>query len=101
FDGANSGGNLMTGVDGRSVCVRSTTRTALLAIAAANCVITVVPDITYLPFKAGGRGRGRDTAWQLPSGLWVRFGRPSHHRNEIPHMRSTHFLWRSCHVQCD
>src|SRR5262249_266410 len=27
--------------------------------------------------KAGGRGRGRDTAWQLPSGLWVRFGRPS------------------------
>ena len=25
-------------------------------------------------FKAGGRGRGRDTAWQLPSGLWVRFG---------------------------
>jgi len=24
-----------------------------------------------------GRGRGRDTAWQLPSGLCVRFGRPS------------------------
>ena len=27
--------------------------------------------------RAGGRGRGRDTAWQLPSGLCVRFGRPS------------------------
>src|SRR5262249_28918172 len=36
------------------------------------------PWLTALPaFKAGGRGRGRDTAWQLPSGLWVRFGRPS------------------------
>src|SRR5262249_51414573 len=32
-----------------SVCVRSTTRTALLAIAAANCVITVAPDIIYSP----------------------------------------------------
>jgi hypothetical protein len=49
FDGANFGGNLMTGVEGRSVCVRSTTRTELLAIAAANCVITVVPDIIYSP----------------------------------------------------
>ena len=36
-------------------------------------------------------GRGRDTAWQLSSGLCVRFGRPSHHRNEIPLMRSPHF----------
>jgi hypothetical protein len=48
-----------------------------------------------VPFKAGGRGRGRDTAWQLPTGLWVRFGRPSHHRNEIAIMRSARFCGRA------
>src|SRR5262249_43087710 len=39
----------------------------------------------------GGRRIVQNTAWQLPSGLWVRFGRPSHHRNEITLMRSAHF----------
>jgi hypothetical protein len=36
FDGANSGGSWITGVDGRSVCVRSITRIRLLAIAVAK-----------------------------------------------------------------
>ena len=42
-----------------------------------------------------GSWKGLRHRWQLPSGLWVRFGRPSHHRNEIPLMRSAHFLWLS------
>jgi len=41
--------------------------------------------------KAECRGRGRDTAWQLPQSCGFASGRPSHHRNEIPLMRSAHF----------
>jgi transposase len=62
-------------------------------------------------------GKGRDfAAWisaanctsrrtSLKTGIIVR-SRPLAsvalpHRNEIAIMRSAHFLWRSCHVQCD
>jgi hypothetical protein len=50
-----------------------------------------------------GRGSWKGSRHRLAaaSGLWVRFGRPSHHRNEIRLMRSAHFLWRSTMFQCD
>src|SRR5215469_374588 len=49
--------------------------------------------------KAGGRGRVETPPGSCPQGRgFASVALP--HRNEIPLMRSAHFLWRSCHVQC-